>query len=95
MNKKFQMSANKATGTWIDIPSELLRVFVPFGRTRLNAIGLFYFRQHFHKEIEANIRSLTSGLSPCSSWKILGSGRRIFVAPMTGNQPNETTGREE
>jgi hypothetical protein len=89
------MPANNATGTWIDIPNELLRVFVPFGRTRLNAIGLFYFEQHFHKEIAANIESLTSGLSPCSSWKRLGSGRRIFVAPMTGNQSNETAGEEK
>ena len=95
MNKNFQMSANKATGTWIDIPGELLRVFVPFGRTRLNAIGLFYFRQHLSKEIKANIKSLTSGLAPCSSWKILGSGRRIFITPITGNQSNETAGREE
>jgi len=95
MNKKLQMYVDGATGAWIEMPSESKRVFVPFGRTRLNAIGLFYFRQHCHKEIKANIRSLTNGLAPYSSWKILASGRRILVIPMTGNQSSETAGKEK
>ena len=52
MSKQFWPSIGPVTGTWFDIPQQSSRVYVPFGKTRLNRIGLFYFRNHHWRRIE-------------------------------------------
>ena len=83
MNSHSRSSATRALGTWIDVPSESVRVFVPFGKTRLNTLGLFYFRQHFYKQLKTKLK--LSAIHPVkeSPWIYLGNGRRGYVAPTT------------
>ena len=55
MSKQFWPSIGPVTGTWFDIPQQSSRVYVPFGKTKLNSMGLFYFRRHHWRRIENSL----------------------------------------
>ena len=55
MSKQTWPSIGPATGTWLDIPELSSRVYVPFGKTRLKKMGLFYFRRHHWRRIEQSL----------------------------------------
>lgn len=87
MNKRILI---RELGTWIDLPSASIRAFVPFGKTKLNALGLFYFRQHFYKAISAEFIANSTSSIQLASWVTLLCGRRVFVAPSNDPQPEIT-----
>jgi hypothetical protein len=81
MSSKSLSPQIQAIGTWIDVPSESLRVFVPFGKTRLNPMGLFYFRRHFHETIKKYLRLNTISLGETPAWITLFDSRRALIVP--------------
>jgi len=87
MNKQIFI---RELGTWIDVPSVSIRAFVPFGRTKLNALGLFYFRQHFYKAVKAEFIANSNAPIQLASWVTLLCGRRVFVAPSNDPRPEIT-----
>ena len=79
MSEKIWSSIGPVTGTWFDIPELSSRVYVPFGKTRLNRIGLFYFRNHHGRRIEKSLNSVRLTASETSKWTNLTDGTKVFV----------------
>lgn len=79
MSKQFWPSIGPVTGTWFDIPQQSSRVYVPFGKTRLNRMGLFYFRRHQWRRIEQLMDSVRLTASEKSKWMKLSDGLKVFV----------------
>ena len=66
-------------GTWFDIPIQSSRVYVPFGKTRLNKMGLFYFRRHHRRRIEKSLDFVKLNTSEENKWMKLPDGLKVFV----------------
>ena len=79
MSKRIWPSIGPVTGTWFDIPELSSRVYVPFGKTRLNKMGLFYFRRHYWRRIEKSLDSVRLTASEKSKWMKLPDGLKVFV----------------
>ena len=79
MSKQNWPSIGPVTGTWFDIPKQSARVYVPFGKTRLNKMGLFYFRNHYWRRIEKTLDLVRLGTSGESKWIQLPDGLKLFV----------------
>jgi hypothetical protein len=79
MSKQFWPSIGPVTGTWFDIPELSSRVYVPFGKTRLNKIGLFYFRRHQWRTIEKSLDIVRLVTSEEKKWVQLADGLKVFV----------------
>jgi hypothetical protein len=79
MSKRIWPSVGPVTGTWFDIPELSSRVYVPFGKTRLNKMGLFYFRRHYWRRIEKSLNFLQQTASEKSKWMKLPDGLKVFV----------------
>ena len=85
--------ADSLLGTWLYFRQFKVRVFVPFGKTRINTVGLFHFRKHYH----ARIRKFFNDSRPVScempQWVSLPAGPKIFVESSRRNlsQPNLRT----
>jgi hypothetical protein len=79
MSKQTWPSIGPVTGTWFDIPEQPARVYVPFGKTRLNKIGLFYFRNHHRRRIEKSSDSLRLTTSEENRWVQLADGLKVFI----------------
>ena len=78
MSKQSWPSVDPVTGTWFDIPELSSRVYVPFGKTRLNKMGLFYFRRHYWRQIEKSLDFVLTA-SEKSKWMKLPDGMNVFV----------------
>ena len=79
MSKRIWPSIGPVTGSWFDIPELSSRVYVPFGKTRLNTMGLFYFRRHYWRRIEKSVDFLQLTASEKSQWMKLPDGLKVFV----------------
>ena len=79
MSKQTWPSIGPVTGTWFDIPELSSRVYVPFGKTRLNKMGLFYFRRHHWQRIEKSLDSLRLDGSEKNKWVKLTDELKVFV----------------
>ena len=79
MSKQFWPSIGPVTGNWFDIPQQSSRVYVPFGKTRLNRIGLFYFRNHHCRRIEQLLDSVRLTAPEEKKWVQLPDGLKVFV----------------
>jgi len=79
MSKQFWPSIDPVTGTWFDIPELSSRVYVPFGKTRLNKMGLFYFRRHYWRRIEKSLDFVRLTASQKSKWTKLPDGMKVFI----------------
>jgi len=79
MSKRIWPSVGPVTGTWFDIPELSSRVYVPFGKTRLNKMGLFYFRRHYWRRIEKSLDFVQLTASEKSKWMKLIGGLKVFV----------------
>jgi len=79
MSKQTWPSVGPVTGTWFDIPELSSRVYVPFGKTRLNKMGLFYFRRHYWRQIEKSLDFLRLTASKKGKWMKLPDGLKVFV----------------
>ena len=79
MSKQTWPSIGPVTGTWFDIPELSSRVYVPFGKTRLNRMGLFYFRNHHWRRIEQLLDSVRLTASEEDKWVKLPDGLKVFV----------------
>ncbi|MBL6810194.1 MAG: hypothetical protein ISQ57_06525 [Litoricola sp.] len=79
MSERIWTSIGPVTGTWFDIPKQSARVYVPFGKTRLNRMGLFYFRNHHWRRIEKSLDFLRLTASEEKKWVHLADGLKVFV----------------
>ena len=79
MSRQTWPSIGPVTGTWFDIPELSSRVYVPFGKTRLNKMGLFYFRRHYWRRIEKSLDFVRLTASEKSKWMKLPDGLKVFV----------------
>ena len=79
MSKRIWPSIGPVTGSWFDIPELSSRVYVPFGKTRLNKMGLFYFRRHYWRRIEKSLDFVQLTASEKSKWMKLIDGLKVFV----------------
>ena len=79
MSKQFWPSIDPVTGTWFDIPELSSQVYVPFGKTRLNKMGLFYFRRHYWRRIEKSLDIVRLTTSEEKKWVHLADGLKVFV----------------
>jgi len=79
MSKQLWPSVGPETGTWFDIPKLSYRVYVPFGRTRLNRMGLFYFRRHHWRRIEKSLGFVRLTAPEKSKWMQLPDEFKVFV----------------
>ena len=79
MSERIWPSIGPMTGTWFDIPELSSRVYVPFGKTRLNKMGLFYFRRHYWRQIEKSLDFLRLTASKKGKWIKLPDGLKVFV----------------
>ena len=79
MSKQNWPSVGPVTGTWFDIPELSSRVYVPFGKTRLNKMGLFYFRRHYWRQIEKSLDFFRLTTSKKGKWMKLPDGLKVFV----------------
>jgi len=79
MSKRIWSWVGPMAGTWFDIPEQSTRVYVPFGKTRLNKIGLFYFRRHHWRRIEQSLNFVQLTASEKSQWMKLPDGLKVFV----------------
>ena len=79
MSKRIWPSIGPVTGSWFDIPELSSRVYVPFGKTRLNKMGLFYFRRHYWRRIEKSLDFLRLTTSKKGKWMKLPDGMKVFV----------------
>ena len=79
MNKQGWPSIGTVTGTWFDIPKRAARVYLPFGKTRLNKMGLFYFRRHHWQRIEKSLDYLRRDESEKNKWVKLTDELKVFV----------------
>ena len=79
MSKRIWPSIGPVTGTWFDIPELSSRVYVPFGKTRLNKMGLFYFRRHYWRRIEKSLDFVRLTASEENKWLRLPDELKVFV----------------
>ena len=79
MSKQTWPSIGPVTGTWFNISGQSTRVYVPFGKTRLNKMGLFYFRRHYSRQIEKSLDFVQLTASEKSKWMKLPDGMKVFV----------------
>ena len=79
MSKRIWPSIGPVTGSRFDIPELSSRVYVPFGKTRLNKMGLFYFRRHYWRRIEKSLDFVQLTASEKSKWMKLPDGLKVFV----------------
>ena len=79
MSKRIWPSIGPVTGSWFDIPELSSRVYVPFGKTRLNKMGLFYFRNHHWRRIEKSLDFVRLTASEENKWLRLPDGLKVFV----------------
>ena len=79
MSKQIWPSIGPLTGTWFDIPKHSARVYVPFGKTRPNKMGLFYFRNHHWRRIAKSLDSVRLTAPEKTKWVKLSDGLKIFV----------------
>ena len=79
MSERIWPSIGPMTGTWFDIPELSSRVYVPFGKTRLNKMGLFYFRRHYLRQIEKSLDFVRLTVSEKSKWMKLSDRLKVFV----------------
>ena len=79
MSKRIWPSIGPVTGTWFDITELSSRVYVPFGKTRLNKMGLFYFRRHYWRQIEKSLDFLRLTASKKGKWMKLPDGSKVFI----------------
>ena len=79
MSERIWPSIGPVTGSWFDIPELSTRVYVPFGKTRLNKMGLFYFRRHYWRQIEESLDFVQLTASEKSKWMKLPDGLKVFV----------------
>ena len=79
MSKQTWPSIGPVTGTWFNISGQSTRVYVPFGKTRLNTMGLFYFRRHYWRQIEKSLDFVRLTASEKSKWMKLPDGLKVFV----------------
>ena len=79
MNKQVWPSIGPVTGTWFDIPKQSALVYVPFGETRLNKMGLFYFHNHHWGRIEKSLDLVRLSPAEESKWIQLPDGKKLFV----------------
>ena len=79
MSERSWPSIGSLTGTWFDIPEQSTRVYVPFGKNRLNRMGLFYFRNHHWRRIEQLLDSVRLTAPEEDKWVKLPDGLKVFV----------------
>jgi hypothetical protein len=79
MSKQTWPSIGPVTGTWFDISGQSTRVYVPFGKTKLNKMGLFYFRRHHWRRIEKSLDFVRLNMSEKKKWMKLPDGLKVFV----------------
>jgi hypothetical protein len=79
MSKRIWPSIGLVTGTWFDIPNQPIRVYAPFGKTRLNEMGLFYLRRHYWRRIGKSLDSVRLTASEEDKWVTLPDGLKVFV----------------
>ena len=79
MSKQSWPSVGPVTGTWFDIPELSSRVYVPFGKTRLNKMGLFYFRRHYWRRIKKSLDFVQLTAPEESKWIKLPDELKVFV----------------
>jgi len=79
MSKRIWPAIGPITGTWFDVPKQSTRVYVPFGKTRLNKMGLFYFRRHYWRRIEKSLDFVQLTAPEKSKWMKLPDGLKVFV----------------
>ena len=72
-------SIGPVTGTWFDIPELSVRVYVPFGKIRLNRMGLFYYRRHHWRRIEKSLDFVRLTASEENKWLRLPDVLKVFV----------------
>jgi len=79
MSERIWPSIGPVTGTWFDIPKQSARVYVPFGKTRLNRMDLFYFRRHYWRQIEKSLDFVRLTASEENKWLRLPDELKVFV----------------
>ena len=79
MNNSSFPSIGPYLGTWFDDQNNKYRVYLPFGKTRLNAMGLFYFRNHHWPEIRTLITSIRLERQELRGWFVLDGKRKFLV----------------
>ena len=82
--------ADSLRGTWLYYRQFKVRVFVPFGERRLDTVGLFNFRKHYHARIRKFFSSFERFSGEMPQWISVPAGPRIFVESSRRNlsQPN-------
>ena len=82
--------ADSLRGTWLYYRQFKVRVFVPFEERRLDTIGLFNFRKHYHARIRKFFSSFERFSGEMPQWISVPAGPRIFVESSRRNlsQPN-------
>ena len=86
MNSIYKKATPTSLGTWFGFPTLNAQVYLPFGKTRLNALGLFYFRRHFGSEIRNLLLIQKTRIVAQPYWLTLPEGRRAFVTPVNQHQ---------
>ena len=79
MSKRIWPAIGPITGTWFDVPKQSTRVYLPFGKTGLNRMGLFYFRNHHWRRIEKSLDIVRLTASEEDKWMKLPDGLKVFV----------------
>lgn len=79
MNNSSYPSIGPCLGTWFDDQNDRYRVHLPFGKTRLNAMGLSYFRNHHWPEIRTLITPIRLERQELSGWFVLDGRRKVLV----------------
>ena len=86
MNSTSSKASLPRLGTWFSFPTFNAQVYLPFGKTRLNALGLFYFRRRFCSEIRNLLLVQKTRRIEHPYWLTLPAGRRAFVTPVKQHQ---------
>ena len=66
-------------GTWFEDSASQYRIYLPFGKTRLNKMGLFYFRKHYWSRIERLMLSAKLDASEKRKWVDLTETQKVLI----------------
>ena len=66
-------------GTWFEDRTSEYRIYLPFGETRLNKMGLFYFRNHYWSRVEKLLLSAKLDASEQRRWVDLTETQKVLI----------------
>ena len=66
-------------GTWFENGASQYRIYLPFGKTRLNTMGLLYFRKHYWSRIKRLMLSAKLDASEKRRWVDLTETQKVLI----------------